>query len=178
MGVLVNDQAASLRKSTPDAFESRCVEMRQRLYAYALGQLRHHALAEDIAQTTLMKAIRSRHQFEEGTNLEAWIYTILRNQILTHYRRQKHRPVQREDLGMEVLACRAEQESTILSREVMEAVRRLIPGQRDVCVLTIVDGLGYEEIAARLKIRIGTVKSRLWRARAALRKQLGEEVAA
>ena len=147
-------------------FHEMLLEHLPRLQAYAIMLTRDRALAEDLLQETALRALRAQSQFTLGTNFTAWIYKILRNEYISSLRRKKRQPVQIEDMPAEFLSRRGEQENDVLSREIIHAMDKLQHGQREVLILICASGLSYEEAADALGCSVGTIKSRLWRARA------------
>ena len=123
-------------------------------------------VAEDLLQETALRALRAKTQFTMGTNFTAWIYKILRNEYISSLRRNKRRPARIDDVPDEFLSRAGGQENEVLSREVMQAMNNLQREQREVLILICASGLSYEEAAETLGCSIGTIKSRLWRARA------------
>ncbi len=149
-----------------DPFQELLLTHLPRLQAYAVMLTRDRAAAEDLLQETALKAWRAQSQFAMGTNFTAWIYKILRNEYISSLRRNKRKPARIEEVPEEFLSRSGAQETDILSREVVTAMNQLQPEQREVLVLICAGGLSYEEAAASLGCSIGTIKSRLWRARA------------
>jgi RNA polymerase sigma-70 factor (ECF subfamily) len=123
-------------------------------------------------QDTLLRAWRSRDRFEPGTNLEAWTFTILRNAF---YRsRRKARDLQDEDGSRTArLATLPDQAGHLDLQDVRSAIERLAPMMREALILVAIENLTHEEAAAVMNCRIGTVKSRVWRAREQLARMLG-----
>lgn len=147
-------------------FHQMLLEHLPRLQAYAIMLTRDRAQAEDLLQETSLRALRAQNQFMMGTNFTAWIYKILRNEYISSLRRKKRAPVQIEDMPAEFLSRKGEQENDVLSREIIAAMDKLQQGQREVLILICASGLSYEEAAEALGCSVGTIKSRLWRARA------------
>ena len=144
------------------------------LRAFARTLHRHPSDADDLVQETLVKAIANIGQYEVGTRLKSWLFTIMRN---TFYTRIK--TYQRELPGL--LECASSrpvaepsQEWRVRSMEVDAAIRRLPEGQREVIVLVGFLGISYEEAAEICGCAVGTIKSRLGRARLRLLEELGE----
>ena len=149
------------------------------LLRFALRLTRDAFAAEDLVQETLLLAWRGFHQFEAGTNVRAWLFRILINEFRTEKRKQRS--------SLPTLALTPEipvaSRSHADSIEVTQALDRLGVEQRTVLLLGVVEGFTCREIAEILTVPIGTVMSRLSRAREALRKALspqggrrGEEV--
>jgi RNA polymerase sigma-70 factor (ECF subfamily) len=141
------------------------VEHLPRLRAYAMMLTRNRASADDLVQETAYRVLRSQCQFTIGTNFTAWVYRILRNQFISSIRRSKRALVQIDELPESLLEKRADQDSTIFTQQVVAAMDKLHPEQREVLILICAAGMSYDEAAETLKCSIGTIKSRLWRAR-------------
>ena len=131
--------------------------------------------ADDIVQDTIVNALQAQHQFTPGTNLKAWLFTILRNRFRSLIAR-KHvtAEVVDEDLERHYWVG-AEQESRIEVAAFKRAFRMLSAAHREVLVLVAIHGLPYDEIAEICGCEIGTVKSRVNRARAILKRMLLED---
>lgn len=158
------------------------------LYRTALRMTRSPADAEDLVQETYLRAFRALHQFTEGTNLRAWLFRILTNTYINEYRKRQRRPTNTSLDGIEefylydhlvdsgVQPESERPEETVLEQLTTEDVQRAIdelPEEfRQVVMLADVEGFAYREIADIVEIPIGTVMSRLFRARRRLRRQL------
>jgi RNA polymerase sigma-70 factor (ECF subfamily) len=149
-------------------FQDLLVEQLPRLRAYALSLTRNRAAADDLVQQTALKCWNGQARFEAGTNFKAWIYQIMRNEHISSFRRTRRQQVSIDNVPEELFARDGDQETKQLTREVFVAVNKLNEGQREVLLMNCVGGLSYEEIAQALGCSIGTVKSRLWRARSEL----------
>ena len=157
------------------------------LYGTALHLTRRAQDAEDLVQETYLKAFRSAHQFEAGTNLKAWLYTILHNTFRNIRRRDGRNPV---DVDSDVVeravsdGPTAQSPEQILTRDTLDADLQgaldALPGVfRQAVWLRDVDELSYAEIADVLDVPIGTVMSRISRGRRALADALaGRRIAA
>jgi RNA polymerase sigma-70 factor (ECF subfamily) len=128
--------------------------------------------ADDLVQECLTRAIAKLHTWTPGTNLRAWLFVILKNCHINDVRR--HRPTSEIPTDHPMLNVPANQDSHINLLEVRDAYLRLTEEHREVLLLVAIEGLQYEEAAAILKVPLGTVRSRLSRARQALRDALGE----
>ena len=132
-------------------------------------------LADDIVQDTIMNALRAQHQFTPGTNLKAWLFTILRNRFKSVIvRKHVTAEVGDDDLDQQHWVA-PEQESRIEILAFKRAFKTLSRVHREVLVLAVVHGLPYERIAEICGCELGTVKSRVNRARAALKQMLLDE---
>jgi RNA polymerase sigma-70 factor (ECF subfamily) len=142
------------------------------LRRFAISLARDPTAADDLVQDTLFRAWRSRARFEQGTNFEAWTFTILRNQFYSHQRRR--REVQDEDGSYTArLSSPPDQAGRLDLQDVRAALDRLAPVMREALVLVAIENLSYEEAATVMNCQVGTVKSRVWRAREQLVKALG-----
>jgi RNA polymerase sigma-70 factor (ECF subfamily) len=146
-------------------FHDMLLEQLPRLRAYAMALTRNRAGADDLLQQTALKAWNAQAQFVAGTNFKAWLYQIMRNEHISTFRRTKRQSVPIDSLPEEFFAQDGHQENKLLTREVLKAMDQLHKSQREVLLMNAVGGLSYEEIAATLNCSMGTVKSRLWRAR-------------
>ena len=151
-------------------FHDLLVEQMPRLRAYAMGLTRNRAGADDLLQQTALKAWGARTQFQPDTNFKAWIYRIMRNEHISSFRRAKHNASSIDAVPEAFLAREGDQENKMLTREVLAAMDQLADVQREVLLMNCVSGLSYEEIAEALNCSLGTVKSRLWRARNEMQK--------
>ena len=155
------------------AFQAALLGMVPNLQRFARSLLRSHVGADDLLQNTLLRAWRSRASFAPGTNLEAWLFTIMRNQFYNEHRK-RGREVQDEDGAQaERMVSLPEQGGHLDLSDVRAALGRLAPSMRQALVLVAIENLTYEETAAVMNCRIGTVKSRVWRARTQLAEMLG-----
>ena len=137
--------------------------------------------AEDLVQEAVLKAYRAWDRFEVGTNCRAWLMTILRNTFINQFRQQKNRP---SPVEFEQIAERpssdalydADPEGQIFDRmiddQVIAAIDELPDEFRIAVVLSDLEGLSYQEVAELMGIPVGTVKSRLFRARKRLQERL------
>ncbi len=139
-----------------------------RLRAFAISLTGNADTADDLVQETLLRAITHIDSFEPGTNLSAWLATILRNAFRSQYRK-RHREVEDADgKYAESLRSQPEQQSWLELRELRAALARLPSDQRDALVCVGAAGYSYEEAAVICGCAVGTVKSRVNRARGRL----------
>lgn len=132
-------------------------------------------LADDLVQDTMLNALRAQHQFVEGTNLEAWLITILRNRFRS-LRSRSHVTAEVSCDDLESLATiPAPQEQSLNVAAFRAAFQRLPLAQREMLILVAVRGLSYETAAEICGCEVGTAKSRVNRARAVLRAVLLED---
>jgi RNA polymerase sigma-70 factor (ECF subfamily) len=169
-------------------FEELVNEHLDSLYGSALRLTRNRATAEDLVQDTFLKAWRSFHTFQEGTNSRAWLYKILMNAYIDNYRKSSRAPemVDHEDVGDFYLYAKAQESdqyrkdgdpeaillSTIMDADIKEALERVPEPFRAAVILADLEEFSYKEIAEILNIPIGTVMSRLYRGRRHLQRLL------
>ncbi len=135
-----------------------------RAFALSLTQSAQHS--DDLVQDTLVKALSNLDKFQMGTNLRAWLFTILRNSFYNDIRYKKyHQTAPLDDVDPRAIEMRATQERYMEFQDVLKGLQRLVPEQREAIVLIAAEGLSYEEAAAVCNCPVGTVKSRLSRAR-------------
>jgi RNA polymerase sigma-70 factor (ECF subfamily) len=139
------------------------------------------ALAEDLTQETMLKAFRAWNQYERGTNARAWLLTILRHTFINQYRKAQRSGVHIDIGEIESFSVFREVQDVdpegrffdqLVDDEVVRAIDSLPDEFRETLVLSDVEGLPYQEIAKITEVPVGTVKSRLFRARQALQKVL------
>jgi RNA polymerase sigma-70 factor (ECF subfamily) len=136
-----------------------------RLRGAAMMMTHSRADADDLIQSTAMRAIAAHAQFTMGTNMRAWLYRIMRNVFVDLVRMPQRQASRLEDISDEFLRCEPSQEGRIEMREVLRAINRLTPIHREALLLSAVEALSYDEIAALQGCAVGTVKSRISRAR-------------
>jgi len=140
------------------------------LRRYALKLARDRGAADELVQECLVRALGALHRWQEGTNLRAWLFTIMHNYYVSGLRRSLRdgalRPL--EDVEP-VLAQAPVQERGLELRDVGRAMTTLTKGQRDAVCLIGLDGWSYERVARHSGVSVGTVRSRVHRGRKALR---------
>ncbi len=142
-----------------------------RRFAYFLT--RGSERADDIAQEALVRAVKHIGGLRPDSNLRAWLFTIARNVARNEARRQRRSPVDpHTDLADLQPALPQSQEAAVEMRELQQAVLRLTPAFRQTLFLCTIEGLSYEDAAQVLGVPVGTIRSRLARARRALEKDL------
>ena len=141
-----------------------------RLRRYARALVGEKSAADDLVQDTLERAWAKLHLYRRGTDLRAWMFTVMHN-VYVNQLRAARPGVQLED-DMPELMRPARESETLELRDLDRAIRRLPPEQREVLLLVVLEDMSYEEAARTLGIPIGTVMSRLARAREKLRAML------
>ena len=145
------------------------------LRAFARTFYRSATDADDLVQETLTKALASIHQFRPGTSMKSWLFTIMRNTFYTRVRVAAREAPGAADCVSTKPAVDPTQEWSARGRELQEALYRLPQQQREILVLVGIAGVTYEDAAAICGCAMGTVKSRLNRARLRLLEELGEK---
>ena len=138
------------------------------LRAFAISLTGDHHRANDLVQDTLLKAWANRDKFEAGTNLKAWLFTILRNTYFSDIRKRRREVQDVDGQAAAQLVSPPEQNGTADRSDFRKALTRLSPDQREALLLVGAEGYSYEEAAAISGCAIGTVKSRVNRARSHL----------
>jgi len=168
-------------------FEEQALEHLDALYGTAIRLTRNPADAEDLVQEAFLRAYKSWEQFEQGTNLKAWLFRILTNQFYSDHRKRAREPVVSAtadgfdlyDTIRDTRGASASPESLVLDKlfepEVRQALDDLSLDHRTVVYLADIEGFSYKEISKILQIPIGTVMSRLSRGRKTLQKALWDK---
>jgi len=173
-------------ESRQDYFRKTALPHLNAVYDSALRLAGNEADAEDLTQTTFLKAYRFLDKFREGTDCKAWLLTILKNTFINQYRKRTRSPVTIEldeekfpgvsdepAMSTTIESRSGENELMgLLDEEVEEALNNLGEESRKIVLLSDVDGFSYKEIAEIMGCPVGTVRSRLSRARRALRSLL------
>jgi RNA polymerase sigma-70 factor (ECF subfamily) len=172
-------------------FEGEALPLMQEMFAQAYHLTRNRADAEDLVQETYIRGLRKFSQFEPGTNLKAWLGRILFNQFINEYRRRKRRIKAVHVDGVENMAGvedKPENDDRLaemhpegiardsrflenLDQDLKASLEEMDKRYRDVLLLNTVGELSYKDIANRLRLPIGTVMSRLHRAKAFMRER-------
>lgn len=161
-----------------DPFCEELTGLLPRLRRFARGLTHDVADADDLCQQTVERALSSRHQWQEGTRLDTWVYTIMRNRWIDEVRARTRRAqtFAHEDEGVNVgMAGHRDAENLVELANVDRALARLPPEQREAVMLVLVEGFAYKEAAQIIGVPQGTLTSRLGRGREALLRELGEQ---
>lgn len=149
-------------------FHAELVSVTPHLRAFARTLSGCRDRADDLAQETLLKAWAARHSYQAGTNFKAWTFTILRNQFYSEARRARFTGAYDPEMAERTLCVGASQEDAVELADLVRALATLPETHRDALVLAAVGDMPYEDIAEICGIALGTVKSRICRARAML----------
>ncbi|QPK94396.1 sigma-70 family RNA polymerase sigma factor [Actinomyces sp. zg-332] len=169
-------------------FEELAIPYIDQLYSVALKMTMNSQDAQDLVQETYMKAYRSFHQFRKDTNMKAWLYTILTNTFINMYRKKQKAPqiIDSEDINdwqlnsshsantIGLRSAETEVLESLSDEKIKEAMAGLSKDYQLVVYFADIEGYSYKEISDLLDIPVGTVMSRLHRARLKLRKTLSE----
>ncbi|MCE4226653.1 sigma-70 family RNA polymerase sigma factor [Methylobacterium sp. C25] len=143
------------------------------LQRFALSLTKNQARADDLVQDTMLKAWRGRASFTVGTNLGAWLFTIMRNNFYSSCRKHSQEVNAGDDDHANDLAVLPEQGCRLDLQDVYLAMAKLPIEMREALSLVTIENKTYEDAAALMKCQVGTVKSRVWRARERLTRILG-----
>ena len=162
---------AAAKKGPP--FRDRLVGEIPNLRAFAASLSGSMQLADDLVQDTLLKAWSHSDSFMEGTNIRAWLFTILRNTYYSLYRKRGREVQDTDGMYSERVAVTASQDSAIDLADLRIALAKLPEEQREVLIMVGATGMSYEETAEICGVAVGTIKSRVSRGRIRLAELLG-----
>ena len=176
------DTPSRLEPLSPTPFSQQLLDHLDALYNMAVWLTgRDEDQGLDLVQQTLTKALAARHTFKDGTNMKAWLFTILRKAFIDELRRQQKEHLFGSDEEGDRLAVAVEGVggvgplmTVLLRRDIDRALAQLPPLYRMTVVAVDLEGLRLEEVAAIFDVPLGTVKSRLSRARALMASYLSE----
>ena len=147
-----------------------------RLRRYARALTRATDRADDLVQDTLVRALTKGHLWQPGTDIRAWLFTIMHNQYVNTVRREVHGAATIDiEQVTSTLVATTDPSSSLQLRELDRALARLPDEQREVILLVGLEGMAYESAAQILGVPIGTVRSRLSRGRETLRQLMGRQ---
>lgn len=149
-------------------FKQALIDVTPHLRAFARSLSGCPDRADDLAQEAMVKAWAARDRYQAGTNFKAWSFTILRNQFYTEARRKRFHGEYSDAVAERVLQTPGDQDDTIDLTDTLRALQTLPDTHREALILAAIGDLSYEEIADLSGIALGTVKSRISRARAML----------
>lgn len=159
-----------------EEFRNELLAVLPHLRAFARGLSGRSDFADDLVQEAAIKAWTARDRYQTGTNMRAWTFAILRNHYLSELRRSKRQTDLDESAVERMLVMEADQEGPLHLDDMEAALQQLAPERREAVLLVGASGFSYEEAAEIAGCPIGTMKSRVARARADLARMLhGEE---
>lgn len=185
-----NDQPKNQQTDRRKEFENLALPALDLLYRQAMKYTNNPDNAEDLVQDTFERGYKAFNSFKKGTNIEAWLTVILRNTYFNNYQKKKRRPQRANDAtgefndwdlydmsnhsGTGLKSAEQEYMSSSVPREIIDALNALPPERRRIFIAAAIDGKSYKQIAHDEGIKIGTVMSRLNRARRQLRDALAD----
>ncbi len=146
-------------------FEQELLSLLPRLRAYARSMARNQHDADDLVQDTVLRALAARERFEAGTNMRAWLFTILRNRFYNKFALNGRQTLPLEDAPIEALITQPAHEWAFRQSELKLALAKLHHLHREALLLSVGAELSYAEIGQVIGCPVGTVKSRVFRAR-------------
>jgi RNA polymerase sigma-70 factor (ECF subfamily) len=161
------ERAAAAAMNTTWAHEAILAEV-PKLRAFAISLCGNLDQADDFVQETLLRAWAHIDQFQRGTNMAAWLFTILRNSLRSNYRKYRREIEDADGSYAERMITHPEQNGRLEFEELRGALAKLPSDQRETLILVVASGASYEEAAEICRCRVGTIKSRVHRARARL----------
>ena len=156
-------------------FNQELVELIPYLRAFARSLCRNRAEADDLTQETLTRAWQARSSYQQGTNMRAWLLKILRNSYYSDRRRAKRQAVWSDETAERILVSNGAQAASLDLSELHRAMAGLPDEQREALILVGAGGVAYEEAASICGCALGTIKSRVARARRAIQSALSGE---
>ena len=179
---------------TPTLFEREALPQLPALRHYAEALTRDRQRSDDLVQETMLKALRYFGSYKQGTNCRAWLFQICKHSFINEYRRKHYQPLLMDfqaestrgaDDGGEEHSVHAsmadtsasQDDRTMIGDEIAEALHRLPPEYQTVLLLKDIEGCTYEEIALFMQVPVGTIRSRIHRARKLLAGNVGEYAA-
>jgi RNA polymerase sigma-70 factor, ECF subfamily len=163
---------AATARSEPPNFKRELLATLPSLRAFAVSLSGRHDKADDLVQDTVMKAWAKQESFELGTNIKAWLFTILRNEFYSQMRKRGREVQDSDGLFTERMAVHPSQYGSMDLADFKKALDRLPDDQREAIILIGASGFSYEEAAEICNCAIGTMKSRVSRARTRLQQDL------
>lgn len=148
--------------------QDELVEHLPAMRAFAVSLTRNGALADDLVQDTVVKAWTNFDKFEVGTNMRAWLFTILRNTFYSHRRKIKREIADVDGIHAAAVASKPSHDGRLQMKDFMKAFDKIPVEQREALILVGASGFSYEEAAETCGVAVGTIKSRANRGRKAL----------
>ena len=164
----IGESAPGPHAESAEEFRENLIALIPYLRAFSVTLCGRRELAEDMAQDALLKAWRGQATYQPGTNLKAWLFTILRHEVMSYHRRAWRQMPWDEDAAQAIPSAPEEQRWASELSDVGRALYRLPIAQREALILIAVEGFTYEEVAQISGAAVGTIKSRVARARSQL----------
>ncbi|MCB2059513.1 MAG: sigma-70 family RNA polymerase sigma factor [Novosphingobium sp.] len=172
---VLEGEGESSRQTLSDRdFKRALTDVAPHLRAFARGLCGSPDRADDLAQEALLRAWAARNRFTAGTNFRAWTFTILRNFFYSEARRSQFKGEYDDAVAERILKAPAAQEDALELADALRALQSIPDTHREALMLVVGAGLSYEEVAEICEIAVGTVKSRVSRARAMLEEIIAE----
>jgi len=162
-----------MKRADPGGLEALLAANVPNLRAFARSLCGNPDYADDLVQETLVKAWKNQASFVEGTNLKAWLFTILRNTFLSDRRKRKYETEDKDGIMAAQLSVHGEQSGHMDMLDFEKAFTKLPHEQREALILIGAEGFSYEEAALMCGCAVGTIKSRVNRARVKLCELMG-----
>lgn len=157
--------------------ETALISQQDKLKRFAYHLTNNMAEAEDLLQSTMLRALEKRHYYREDSNLGGWLSKIMYNMFITNYKRNKKFASSSDpEKIIEQQSVDANQETELKLKEVMKAITRLSTEHKNIVEMTCIQGLSYNEVSEMYDIPVGTVRSRLSRAREHIHKIMNNNV--
>jgi RNA polymerase sigma-70 factor, ECF subfamily len=163
-------------ESAETVFKREMMSCLPSLRAFAISLAGDRDRADDLIQETLLKAWAARDRFELGSNMQAWLITIFRNEFYSLMRKRRREVEDGDGAFLNRLAVNPSQDDHLSLQDFQAAVSQLVPEQREALLLVGASGFSYEKAAEICGCRPGTIKSRVSRARQHLRELMPDEV--
>lgn len=160
--------------SGSDQFQAQIIELIPALRAFARRFHRNTIDADDLVQETLLRALSNSNHFEEGTKLKSWLFTIMRNAFCTRFAIARREAPGLAECVSDQRTVEPSQDWSVLAQDVEQAYSTMPAYFRDVLDTVVIQGLSYEDAASNMHCAVGTVKSRLNRARHYLVERFGD----
>ncbi|WP_119306879.1 sigma-70 family RNA polymerase sigma factor [Cohaesibacter haloalkalitolerans] len=159
-------------QNADNSFKREMLSVLPSLRAFAMSLCGKHDRADDLVQDTVMKAWSKQDSFEIGTNMRAWLFTILRNEFYSQMRKSGREVQDSEGTFTNNLSIQPAQHGQMDLQDFREALSKLPDNQREAIILVGASGMSYEEAAEICNCKVGTIKSRVNRARTHLQELL------
>lgn len=174
---IIENQSDMRGQADNAEFRAQLLEHVPQLRAFARGLSGSRDRADDLVQDTVARALGAAHRYQPGTNMRAWLFTILRNCHFSERRKARYDGGSLDDLPERLQTTRGDQMISLELKEVRALLQSVPVQYREALILVSAAGMSYEEAAAVCKCAVGTIKSRINRARAELNRLLDEPVA-